>query len=173
MGVKNCSLGKPDELGTNFTFEDFLHLCMYVMFIIFCFVQVVSNLLIDANTPRTNLAESMHHSWMAALGSREKVSLYDSCVVDMANALLQSAKQQAYLSGQHLGMGPTLETLIIEQPLEILLAHKTLHRLLMILLLVVQCIVIKVTFMVIESPYNEKEELQIHQPLTNPTSQGM
>lgn len=65
-----------------------------------------------ANTPRTNLSESKHGSWLAGEGHHNSISLYDACVSDMASALLQSAKQHAYTLGRHLGEGPSLETLI-------------------------------------------------------------
>lgn len=65
-----------------------------------------------ANTPRTNLSESKHGSWFASQGKRKLISLYDACVSDLANALMQSAKQHAYSMGRHLGEGPSLQTLI-------------------------------------------------------------
>lgn len=64
------------------------------------------------NTPRTNFSEAKHGSWLAGEGNRAKISLYDACVSDMANALLQSAKQYAYMLGRHLGQGPSLENLV-------------------------------------------------------------
>lgn len=66
----------------------------------------------EAHTPRSNLSESMHGSWLAGEGYKDKITLYDACVSDMANALLQSAKQYGYLNGKHLGEGPSLEKLI-------------------------------------------------------------
>lgn len=65
-----------------------------------------------ANTPRTNLSESKHGSWLAGEGQKDKISLYDAAVSDMTNALLQSAKQHAYITGKHLGAGPSLKNLL-------------------------------------------------------------
>lgn len=78
-----------------------------------------------ANTPRTNLSESKHGSWLAGEGGRTKISLYDACVSDLANALLQSAKQQAYLQGRHLGEGPSLQSLINRSALRATQAPRT------------------------------------------------
>ena len=66
----------------------------------------------QAQTPRTNLAESMHGSWLAGEGYKEKITLYDACISDMANALLQSAKQYAYQMGKHKGERPSLSKLM-------------------------------------------------------------
>ena len=74
--------------------------------------QVVLSEEDQAQTPRTNLAESMHGSWLAGEGYKEKISLYDACISDMANALLQSAKQYAYQMGKHKGEGPSLSRLM-------------------------------------------------------------
>ena len=59
-------------------------------------------------TPTTNLSESKHGSWFAGEGFRKKISLYDACTSDLANAVLQSLKANSYLQGKHLGSGPSL-----------------------------------------------------------------
>lgn len=64
-----------------------------------------------ANTPRTNLAESKHGSWLAGEGFRRKISLYDACTTNMANVILQSTKAVSYSQGKHIGKGPSLENL--------------------------------------------------------------
>ena len=39
------------------------------------------------------------------------IGLYDACVSDLANALLQSAKMLAFVEGRYKGMKPSLEKL--------------------------------------------------------------
>lgn len=49
---------------------------------------------------------------MDRLNSFKKKISYDSCVTYMANALLQSAKLNAYNIKKYIGVGPSLENLI-------------------------------------------------------------
>ena len=86
-----------------------LHLTLF-------FTYIVLSQEDQAHTPRTNLAESMHGSWLAGEGYKEKITLYDACISDMANALLQSAKQYAYQMGKHKGEGPSLSKLMERAP---------------------------------------------------------
>ena len=65
-----------------------------------------------ANTPRTNLVESKHGSWLAGEGFKKKKSLYDTCTTDLANALLQSTKAISFMQGKRLGKGPSLQRLV-------------------------------------------------------------
>ena len=63
------------------------------------------------NTPRTNLAESKHGSWLAGEGFRRRISLYDACTTDLANSILQSSKTISYSIGKHIGKGPSIQRL--------------------------------------------------------------
>ncbi len=71
----------------------------------------VESSLEGANTPRTNLAESKHGSWLAGEGFKRRISLYDACTTDLANAVLQSTKAISFMQGKHLGKGPSLQRL--------------------------------------------------------------
>ncbi|KAJ7570138.1 hypothetical protein O6H91_01G110800 [Diphasiastrum complanatum] len=62
--------------------------------------------------PTVNLSESWHGSWLAAEAYRSQLSLYDACVGDLVNAILQSARYAFYTKGRHIGIGPSLEKLI-------------------------------------------------------------
>ena len=61
--------------------------------------------------PTTNLAETKHASWLAGEGYKQILSLYDACVSDLANALLQSVKMLAFIEGRYHGAGPSAEKL--------------------------------------------------------------
>ena len=61
--------------------------------------------------PTTNLAETKHASWLAGEGNKDMLSLYDACVSDLANALLQGVKMLASVEGRYHGAGPSAEKL--------------------------------------------------------------
>ena len=61
--------------------------------------------------PTTNLSETKHASWLASLGNKQMLNIYDACVSDLANALLQSAKMLAFIKGKYKGRGPSAEKL--------------------------------------------------------------
>lgn len=81
---------------------------------IFYLLQIVNvdNVEDLARTPRTNLAESVHGSWLAGEGQRKQISLYDAAVTDLANAILQTTKQISFNEGRHIGRGPSLQDLV-------------------------------------------------------------
>ncbi len=58
----------------------------------------------EPDTSRTNLAESKHGSWLGGEGFRRRISLYDSCTIDLANVVLQSTKAISYLQGKHIAV---------------------------------------------------------------------
>ena len=64
--------------------------------------------------PRTNMAEPVHASWLAAEGFKGTLNLYDACVSDLANALLQSSKRHAFIGGKYHGAGLVLRLLLSE-----------------------------------------------------------
>ena len=64
-----------------------------------------------AFVPTTNLSESKHASWLASVGNKQMLNVYDACVSDLANALLQSAKMLSYVDGKYKGTGPSAEKL--------------------------------------------------------------
>lgn len=61
--------------------------------------------------PRTNLAESIHGSWLAAAGSAKYVEMYSACINDLSNSVLQTARYTSFHKGQYVGRGPNLDTL--------------------------------------------------------------
>ncbi|MCO5572082.1 hypothetical protein L7F22_025833 [Adiantum nelumboides] len=61
--------------------------------------------------PRSNLAESMHGSWLASTDGVKYISLYSACYNDLVNTLIQHSKYDSYLKGGHIGCGPGLEKL--------------------------------------------------------------
>ncbi|MCO5553712.1 hypothetical protein L7F22_007238 [Adiantum nelumboides] len=61
--------------------------------------------------PRSNLAESMHGSWLASTDGVKYISLYNACYNDLVNTLIQQSKYDSYLKGGHIGCGPGLEKL--------------------------------------------------------------
>ena len=46
-----------------------------------------------------NLIETKHASWLAGKGNKQLINVYNACVSDLANALLQSAKMLAFIEG--------------------------------------------------------------------------
>ena len=61
--------------------------------------------------PRTNMAKPVHASQLVAEGFKGTLNLYDACVSDLANALLQSSKRHAFIGGKCHGVGPNAKTL--------------------------------------------------------------
>ena len=61
--------------------------------------------------PTTNLLESKHARWLASMGNKQMLNVYDACVLDLANALFQSAKKVAFVEGKYKGKGPSTEIL--------------------------------------------------------------
>ena len=59
----------------------------------------------------TNLSETKHASWLASVGNKQMLNIYDACVSDLANAMLQSAKMLAFVEGKYKGTGPSAEKL--------------------------------------------------------------
>ena len=57
------------------------------------------------------MAETKHASWLASKGNKHVLNLYDACVSDLANALLQSAKMLAFVEGKYKGVEPSAEKL--------------------------------------------------------------
>lgn len=66
----------------------------------------------SAFVPSTNLSETKHASWLASVGNKQMLNLYDACVSDLANALLQSAKMLAFVEGKYKGSGPSTDNLV-------------------------------------------------------------
>ena len=63
------------------------------LFLTLIFLQEVENI---SFVPTTNLSESKHASWLASVGNKQLLNVYDACVSDLANALLQSAKMDVH-----------------------------------------------------------------------------
>ena len=59
--------------------------------------------------PQTNLAESVHGSWLASNDGIKYISLYSACYGDLCTILLQQSKYDYFLKGGHLGCGPGIE----------------------------------------------------------------
>ena len=59
--------------------------CLALTSTLFSF-QVVLSQEDQAQTPRTNLAESMHGSWLAEEGYKEEITLYNACILDEYSA---------------------------------------------------------------------------------------
>ena len=76
------------------------------------FIYYICNQLrISHFLPTTNLAESKHACWLANEVNKHILNLYDAFVLDLANALLQSAKMLAFVEGKYKGVGPSAEKL--------------------------------------------------------------
>lgn len=74
-------------------------------------LQVIDNEVDDVLKPTVNLSESKHGSWKAGEGGRKNISLYDACATDLFNAILQSARDQAFKEGKYKGTGPSYQKL--------------------------------------------------------------
>lgn len=59
--------------------------------------------------PRTNLAESVHGSWLASNDGVHYISLYNACQGDLMTTLLQQSKYDSFLKGGHKGSGPGIQ----------------------------------------------------------------
>lgn len=59
--------------------------------------------------PRTNLAESVHGSWLASNDGVKYISLYTACQGDLTTTLLQQSRYDSFLKGGHKGCGPGLQ----------------------------------------------------------------
>ncbi|MCO5587612.1 hypothetical protein L7F22_041561 [Adiantum nelumboides] len=59
--------------------------------------------------PRTNLAESVHDSWLASNDGIKYISLYTACQADLTATLLQQSRYDSFLKGGHKGCGPRLQ----------------------------------------------------------------
>ena len=59
--------------------------------------------------PQTNLAESVHGSWLASNDGIKYISLYSACYGDLCTIVLQLSKYDYFLKGGHLGCGPGIE----------------------------------------------------------------
>ena len=55
--------------------------------------------------PTCNLAEVVHDSWLARKGFQGTMNLYEASMIDLLQALLQSAKAYAFLKGRYHGCG--------------------------------------------------------------------
>ena len=66
----------------------------------------------SAFVPTTNLSETKHASWLASIGNKQMLNVYDACVSNLANALLQSAKMLAFVEEKYKGAGPSTENLV-------------------------------------------------------------
>lgn len=66
----------------------------------------------EANVPTTNLSEVVHSVWQRVDSYSTKLSLYEASVGDLANSILQSAREKSFLLGHYMGTGPSLQHLM-------------------------------------------------------------
>ena len=66
----------------------------------------------EAEVPTTNLSEVVHSVWQRVDNYNTKLTIYEAAVGDLANAILQSAREKSFLAGQYIGKGPTVQNLL-------------------------------------------------------------
>ena len=61
--------------------------------------------------PTTKLSKTKHASWLASVGNKQMLNIYNACISHLANALLQMAKMLAFVEGKYKGTGPSAKNL--------------------------------------------------------------
>ena len=72
------------------------------------YVQEVEDI---AYVPTYNLSKVVHASWLAGVGFKGTIDLYEAAVTDLSQALLQSTKSYAFNRGRYHGSGPSAQKL--------------------------------------------------------------